>query len=72
MERLIHNRPFSLQKVVLTDRPALPYLSALVLELYRWAPIAPLGASSAVYSRLVALREGALTQCGCSCAEDEA
>ena len=30
---LIHNRPFSLQKDELTDRPALPYLSALILEL---------------------------------------
>ncbi|KAI0727629.1 cytochrome P450 [Fomitopsis betulina] len=26
----------------LADRPALPYISALILELYRWAPIAPL------------------------------
>ena len=29
----------------LTDRPALPYLSALILELYRWAPVAPLSTS---------------------------
>ncbi|KAH9836725.1 cytochrome P450 [Rhodofomes roseus] len=26
----------------LADRPALPYICALILELYRWAPIAPL------------------------------
>ena len=29
----------------LADRPALPYISALILELYRWAPIAPLSTS---------------------------
>ncbi|KAH9911659.1 cytochrome P450 [Fomitopsis serialis] len=26
----------------LADRPALPYVCALILELYRWAPVAPL------------------------------
>ena len=51
----------------LADRPALPYISALILELYRWAPIAPLSTSSVLlFSPCVsgARSEGRADACG--------
>ena len=35
--------------VNITDRERLPYLNAIVLELYRWIPVAPLGARLPLY-----------------------
>jgi cytochrome P450 len=37
------------------EQAAYPYVTAIVMEIFRWAPITPLGVLWAVFSHLLAL-----------------
>lgn len=41
-----------------TDSPSLPYINALIKELFRWNPVAPLGMVYALTLRLVLSKKG--------------